>query len=906
MKKLVSLCMVMAFQLIALSLIAQNISFSAQMPEGLRAKKPDHTNVKVGSWPGCIPCAIPENEPDIPTDGVDVVNGGCNSTPRVYTDIAIGQTFCGRANQYSYYGLQYRDTDWYRLILTEPKTLYWSGIANFYITLFIIASPCESGPPIVTYLADVYPGTVGTIAAYLNPGEYWFWVGPSNWGDPYYYTGDYMVTLTETPPVEPWCNLGITVGAGGTYPNLTGVGGLFEDINSSVLTEDMEVTIISNLVEPGTVALNQWAEDGNGPYTLTIKPSAAVVRNITGNVALDMIRLEGADRVTFDGRYAGSGKYLLFRNQAGFNSTFTFKNDATNNTLRNCIIEGSNRVTSGGVVQLGAGTTTGNDNILITENLFRNFNTVNPNNMLSSNSTSTTINSDIVVTNNEFKNFRTSGIYVAGSGAGTAWTVENNAFYYDFATPNTLAQTVISFAPSVLSSNNVIKGNRIGGSDANNGGAPWVNSANLTFKGIFANAGTYTIEDNIITNILLSGSGAAHFTGIDLSVFQGVTSSVKNNIIGSVAAPNSITLAGTGNFTGIRVNSTLPVQRLEGNTIANITYTSAGLGSPLIKGIGANKAILTKNKIYGINCNGLSLTPTMYGIYLNGIAGVTNECTNNMISMGGGAVPNPLIYGIYEGSAANSKCYYYYNTVNIYGNASTTQKSVCYYRQNSVNVTLKNNLFSNFRAAGPGGQYAIYTASGTYWTYSNFNDLYTATTPLGNWAGANKATFALWKTASGKDLNSINFGPAYFTNDDLHLTAANTGIDGKGNPVVSYTQDIDGDLRNVTVPDIGCDEFVSAPPRLGGESTATSGALKVYPNPVSSDANLELYLEADQNVEISLYNLMGEKLEVISSGMMTRGTHQLTFTMDRFTGGMYFLRMTAGGSSVVQKVQLIR
>ncbi len=106
----------------------------------------------------------------------------------------------------------------------------------------------------------------------------------------------------------------LTVGTGGTYPSLTGAGGLFADINAKVVTGNILVQVLTDLTEDGTNALNQWIEDGTGNYTLTIQPLDASLKTISGSYAGGLIRLNGADRVIIDGRYSSSGNYLKFVN----------------------------------------------------------------------------------------------------------------------------------------------------------------------------------------------------------------------------------------------------------------------------------------------------------------------------------------------------------------------------------------------------------------------------------------------------------------------------------------------------------------------------------------------------------------------------------------------------------------
>ena len=81
----------------------------------------------------------------------------------------------------------------------------------------------------------------------------------------------------------------VTVGSSGTYPTLTGAGGLFAAINAGVVTGNTLVNITSNTTEDGTNALTALNTDPvNAPYTLTIQadPSTAPTQYlVTGSPA---------------------------------------------------------------------------------------------------------------------------------------------------------------------------------------------------------------------------------------------------------------------------------------------------------------------------------------------------------------------------------------------------------------------------------------------------------------------------------------------------------------------------------------------------------------------------------------------------------------------------------------------
>jgi hypothetical protein len=145
-----------------------------------------------------------------------------------------------------------------------------------------------------------------------------------------------------------------TVGSGGQFPSFTNAGGLFDVINATTITGDITANVISNINnETGSVGLNEWTESPiNSNYTLRIQPSAATLRTIEGGyngtngINTGLFRINGADRVTIDGRFGGSGKYLLFRNNwtSSWSSTLSMVNGAENNTVTHAILEGGTPV----------------------------------------------------------------------------------------------------------------------------------------------------------------------------------------------------------------------------------------------------------------------------------------------------------------------------------------------------------------------------------------------------------------------------------------------------------------------------------------------------------------------------------------------------------------------------------
>src|SRR5205085_8250644 len=135
----------------------------------------------------------------------------------------------------------------------------------------------------------------------------------------------------------------LNVGTGETITSLTNAGGLFQTINSGVLTGSVTVNITSDLTaETGAVALNQWAEEGAGGYTLTLKPSGAAHAISGTSTGSGLIVLNGTDRLTIDGSMSGGtdrSLTVMNSNNSGvviWVASASASNGATSNTIKNC------------------------------------------------------------------------------------------------------------------------------------------------------------------------------------------------------------------------------------------------------------------------------------------------------------------------------------------------------------------------------------------------------------------------------------------------------------------------------------------------------------------------------------------------------------------------------------------
>ncbi len=428
------------------------------------------------------------------------------------------------------------------------------------------------------------------------------------------------------------------VGATQTYTSLTNTGGLFAAINAGVVVGDITVNITSNITESGNNALNQFIEEGAGNYPMTIQSDGSLrvlsnLYSIDGSASY-MIPINGADRVTIDG---GVGKLLTFRawsaTRAYTATVIGFYNGATNDTLRNCIIESNESSNTIGAITIGSG----NNQVAITNNDIRDSRAgtynASPNTGLYSNTATNTL----TITNNNIYNWTRSS---AGTSYGLnllavadGCIISGNNFFMESSISCQYTQIAINIG---LANGHIISDNYIGGQSALCGGSSWTNSGGYTVTGIQLATGTLAttqVVKNTIQNISLTSIGSSAFYGIYVTAGKvAIGSSGNGNIIGhNTDANKGIKIAGNTSSNAMIYSLSTDISGIDFNTIANIkqsnTTSTAGL-----KGIiySAGNPTVTNNILKSFSTASTN-TSTTSSSALIGIA-TTSSGLNQMIA----------------------------------------------------------------------------------------------------------------------------------------------------------------------------------------------------------------------------------------------------------------------------------
>ncbi len=79
-----------------------------------------------------------------------------------------------------------------------------------------------------------------------------------------------------------------------------------------------------------------------------------------------------------------------------------------------------------------------------------------------------------------------------------------------------------------------------------------------------------------------------------------------------------------------------------------------------------------------------------------------------------------------------------------------------------------------------------------------------------------------------------------------------------------------------------------------------------YPNPFNPETNFRFKLTKEEQVKLSVYNLVGQEVAVVVNKRLGPGTHTVSWNAGSLTSGVYFYRLEAGHYSATRKLVLMK
>ena len=148
--------------------------------------------------------------------------------------------------------------------------------------------------------------------------------------------------------------------------------------------------------------------------------------------------------------------------------------------------------------------------------------------------------------------------------------------------------------------------------------------------------------------------------------------------------------------------------------------------------------------------------------------------------------------------------------------------------------------------------------------------------------GTDSAIVKVWPT-TGIDPSSYTIGENY-------------AITGVGSQYYDDYQLLVGYASDIIETNGICDDCI--PTEFGLD--------KAYPNPFNPSTTIEFSLMEASDMTISVYNIAGQRVDVLMSGYAEPGVYRQVWNAANFTSGVYFIRLEAGTNIATQKVVLIK
>jgi hypothetical protein len=83
-------------------------------------------------------------------------------------------------------------------------------------------------------------------------------------------------------------------------------------------------------------------------------------------------------------------------------------------------------------------------------------------------------------------------------------------------------------------------------------------------------------------------------------------------------------------------------------------------------------------------------------------------------------------------------------------------------------------------------------------------------------------------------------------------------------------------------------------------------ALKASPNPAGRSSHISFSLPTASAVELSIFNIAGQKVATLAQGPMTAGAHAVEWKTGNVPNGVYFYQLQTGSRSVSQKIVVVK
>ena len=201
--------------------------------------------------------------------------------------------------------------------------------------------------------------------------------------------------------------------------------------------------------------------------------------------------------------------------------------------------------------------------------------------------------------------------------------------------------------------------------------------------------------------------------------------------------------------------------------------------------------------------------------------------------------------------------------------------------------------FPAYLTIGPGEFYVIDKYScPEFFDFNPSSDVLYLVKLLDSWENVYSVVDQVgWSSNHGENISLIRF-------PDGNVNWYNWGDFMGYNDETSYTFR-DGDLTPGTTNSLHLDiEEIALPEYVAN--------LKCFPNPFNAQTTISFSLMNNSHVEISIYDITGRLVEVVTNKAYPVGEHSIVWNAGNMPSGMYFARLATDKSSTTERLVLLK
>jgi hypothetical protein len=426
---------------------------------------------------------------------------------------------------------------------------------------------------------------------------------------------------------------------------------------------------------------------------------------------------------------------------------------------------------------------------------------------------------------------------------------------------------------------------------------------------IIVNATTASNNSDRYAGIVINGHAqdplGINYADCDVNIIDDNT--ITGGYYGIILSGNSESSTITGNvLTGNTINdfyrygiyaSNNSIAIIEGNNISRPDRGNVGdfTGIQLID-YNASTLVLA-NRIHDPFNDDMDTEKTATGISVtncNPGEGSEDIVANNVVY-------NFKTYGTQRAIAADGAGYvkFMHNTLAMEHAHPVCDDCVVYgfYQDGAAihNLDFSNNMMS-FNGEEGAAVRAMHFTNGINGTTFNNNNYYIGPDvdgEVGSINGQAYESMILWKIGVLGDLLSISTKPKYQDPTSGNFRPTNQSMADSGFPVIIVLTDIEGDIRNITTPDIGAYEFDENTVSTNN-TKQVAGAMNIYPNPADGIVNVG----GKDKVNISVTGMDGRLL------LHSENTNAID--MSALTEGLYIIKVSNNEGEVLKTEKILK